>query len=118
MAFADYAPINEGHLLVAPVGHAESLVELDPAVGAELFKLAQRCAAALRASGLPCDGVNVFLNDGRAAGQVVDHVHLHVLPRHAGDAFEPARPERKQAAPEELASVASLIRSRLYEIPV
>ena len=113
MAFADYAPINEGHLLVAPVAHAESLAELDGAAGAAMFRLAQRCAAALRTSGLRCDGVNVFLNDGEAAGQAVPHVHLHVVPRFPGDDFLPARPERKRAAESELAAVAARVRAQI-----
>jgi histidine triad (HIT) family protein len=46
-----------------------------------------RLAEALRASGLPCEGVNLFLADGEAAGQEVFHVHLHVFPRFAGDGF-------------------------------
>ncbi len=43
--------------------------------------------AALRASGLRCEGVNLFLADGEAAFQEVVHVHLHVFPRYAGDGF-------------------------------
>ena len=52
-----------------------------------MFQVAQRLAAALRASGLRCEGVNLRLADGEAAGQEVFHVHLHVIPRHAGDGF-------------------------------
>jgi histidine triad (HIT) family protein len=52
-----------------------------------MFRTAQRLAIALRASGLKCEGVNFFLADGEAAGQEVFHVHLHVIPRHAGDGF-------------------------------
>jgi histidine triad (HIT) family protein len=47
----------------------------------------QRLAAALYASDIRCEGVNFFLADGEAAGQEVFHVHLHVLPRFAGDGF-------------------------------
>ena len=50
--------------------------------------MAQRLAAALRRSGLRCDGVNLFLADGAAAFQEVFHLHLHVLPRWRGDGFK------------------------------
>ncbi|MDW8317872.1 MAG: HIT family protein [Anaerolineae bacterium] len=85
VAFMDLYPITPGHLLVVPRRHAASLAELDPADGGHLFVTAQRMAAALRRSGLRCEGVNLFLADGEAAGQEIFHVHLHVVPRFAGD---------------------------------
>jgi len=86
-AFLDIYPVNPGHLLVVPLQHAASLAELDPEIGAHLFKTAQRLAAALRVSGLRCEGVNLFLADGEVAGQEIFHVHLHILPRYSGDGF-------------------------------
>lgn len=86
-AFLDIYPVNMGHLLVVPLQHAANLAELDPETGAHLFKTAQRLAAALRHSGLPCDAINLFLADGEVAGQEVFHVHLHILPRFKGDGF-------------------------------
>ena len=52
-----------------------------------MFRVAQRLAAAVRASGIRSEGVNLFLADGEAAGQDVFHVHVHVLPRYPGDGF-------------------------------
>jgi histidine triad (HIT) family protein len=86
-AFMDTRPVNPGHVLVVPIDHAASLAELDGASGAHMFRVGQRIAAALRQSGLRCEGVNLFLADGEAAGQEVFHVHLHVIPRYAGDGF-------------------------------
>lgn len=86
-AFMDIQPVNPGHLLVVPNRHASYLAELDEETGAQMFRVAQRIAVALRRSGVQCQGVNLFLADGRAAGQEVFHVHLHVLPRYAGDGF-------------------------------
>jgi len=86
-AFMDIQPVNPGHVLVIPNDHAASLADLDPSTGAHLFRIGQRMAAALRASGIRCEGVNFFLADGEAAGQEVFHVHLHVFPRYAGDGF-------------------------------
>lgn len=86
-AFMDIQPVNPGHALVIPVRHAASLAELDPDDAAEMMRAGQRLAAALRASGLRCEGVNLFLADGAPAGQEVFHAHLHVLPRWRGDEF-------------------------------
>ena len=52
-----------------------------------MIRLGQRYAAAIRASGLRCEGVNLFLADGEAAMQEVFHTHLHVFPRYRGDGF-------------------------------
>jgi hypothetical protein len=52
-----------------------------------MFRTAQKVAAALHASGLGCEGINLFLANGEAAGQEVFHVHLHVVPRFEGDGF-------------------------------
>jgi len=86
-AFLDIRPVNRGHVLVVPTAHAPGLADLDAASGAHMFKVAQRVAGALRGSGLRCEGVNLFLADGRVAGQEVFHVHLHVIPRYTGDGF-------------------------------
>jgi len=88
VAFLDIAPITPGHLLVVPRAHATGLADLDPATGRHVFGVAHRLAAALRASGLRCEGVNLFLADGAAAFQEVPHLHLHVLPRWRGDRFK------------------------------
>jgi histidine triad (HIT) family protein len=87
IAFMDTMPVTQGHLLVVPANHADSLAELDPGVGAHVFRVAHELAAQIRRSGLKADGVNFFLADGAAAGQEVLHVHLHVFPRFDGDGF-------------------------------
>jgi histidine triad (HIT) family protein len=81
----DIAPITPGHALVVPRRHAVGLSELDEPTGERVFALGMRTASALRASDLRCEGVNLFLADGKVAGQEVFHVHLHVIPRFRGD---------------------------------
>ncbi len=88
VAFMDIRPVNPGHVLIIPKIHASSLAELDSRVGAHLFKVGMRINKALRKSGISCEGVNLIVADGEAAGQEVFHVHLHVIPRFAGDGFE------------------------------
>ena len=86
-AFMDIQPVNPGHVLVIPVRHATYLADLDPQTAGRLMQEAQRIAAAIRGSGVRCEGINLFLADGEAAMQEVFHVHLHVIPRFAGDGF-------------------------------
>lgn len=83
----DINPVTEGHALIIPRAHAADLAALDETLGQRIWLVAQRTAAALRASGLRCEGVNFFLADGEAAFQEVFHVHLHVFPRYPGDGF-------------------------------
>jgi histidine triad (HIT) family protein len=91
-AFMDIQPVNPGHTLIVPNYHVASLADLDAETGGHLFAAAQRVATGLQAvaaqgGGLRCEGVNLFLADGEAAGQEVFHVHLHVIPRFRGDGF-------------------------------
>jgi len=83
----DIHPIRPGHTLVIPKDHAAHLADLDLDDGTHLFRIAQRVAMALRESDIRCEGINLHLSDGEAAGQEVFHVHLHVIPRYAGDGF-------------------------------
>ena len=66
--------------------------DLDEADAGRMISAARRLAAALRRSGLPCEGVNLLLADGVAAGQTVFHCHLHVIPRTSKDGFGFRRP--------------------------
>jgi histidine triad (HIT) family protein len=86
-AIMDLYPVTPGHLFVFPRAHVASLEALDEELGAHLFRVAHRLARALYHSGLPCEGVNMFLADGEAAFQEIFHVHLHVFPRTPGDRF-------------------------------
>jgi len=85
LAFMDVSPVVEGHVLVIPAYHTADLAGVTEDAGARMFALGRRVAASLRASGLPCEGINFFLADGAAAGQTVFHSHLHVIPRVRGD---------------------------------
>ena len=114
-ALLDIQPINPGHVLVIPNRHVACLAELDEETGSHLFGIARRIAAALRLSGIRCEGVRLSLADGEAAGQEVPHVHLHVCPRFKGDGvglkFGPRYGKRPERA--ELDSMAQRIREVL-----
>jgi len=86
-AFLDLFPVVRGHMLIVPNKHAKGLTELDEVAGARMISVAQRLAAAVRNSDMPCEGMNLFMAEGPVAGQTVFHCHLHVLPRHSEDGF-------------------------------
>lgn len=86
VAFMDINPINTGHVLVVPRRAVATLAELDAATRSHLWETALRIAQAQqRAFGSQAQ--HFLVNDGRAASQTVPHVHLHVVPRYAGDTF-------------------------------
>ena len=115
VAFMDVQPINPGHALVVPRKHAPYLADLEAEDGAQMFRVAQRVAGALRECGVKCEGINFFLADGEAAGQEVFHVHLHVIPRYSGDGFGLKLPPDYQDRPdrEELNDIAQRIQGKL-----
>lgn len=84
-------PYNNGHLMVVPYAHVDSLLALDAETTAEMMALTQRAQTVLTDTMHP-HGFNVGMNQGRAAGAgIADHVHLHILPRWVGDTnFMPA----------------------------
>lgn len=87
MAFMAISQINPGHVLVIPKVHAGCMAEMDPETGAHLFRVSMGIAAAVRRSGVKCEGVNLFVADGEVAFQDVFHFHLDIIPRFRGDGF-------------------------------
>ena len=88
IAFPDAFPLTLGHTLVVPRRHAGDIADLSDAERAAMWALIAPVRRALDASHRP-DGYNLGMNLGAAAGQTVAHVHLHVIPRYAGDAADP-----------------------------
>jgi histidine triad (HIT) family protein len=99
-------PVTTGHGLIIPKKHAAYLADMDEETGRHLWTITRRTAAAIRESGVKCEGINLFLADGEAAFQEVFHVHMHVFPRYEGDPFglvadwdvKPARDELDRVA--------------------
>jgi histidine triad (HIT) family protein len=69
-AFMDIRPVNAGHVLIIPNRHFSCLDDPDEATGAHLFTRSLRIAAAIRKSGVTCQGINMFPADGEAAGDI------------------------------------------------
>lgn len=87
LAFLDIGPINPGHTLVIPKEHHKTLVDLPDESLKDVMPVTKKIGQAI-ISELGADGFNVGLNNGQAAGQEVDHVHFHVIPRHKGDGLK------------------------------
>jgi ATP adenylyltransferase len=78
-------PYNNGHLMVVPYRHVASLTDLTAAQRADLFEVTAACEAILRQVLHP-QGFNIGLNLGAAAGAgIAEHLHMHLVPRWAGD---------------------------------
>jgi ATP adenylyltransferase len=78
-------PYISGHMMIAPCAHIGELDSASKEDTDEMMDLAKRCQIALREIYHP-DGFNVGMNLGRAAGAgIADHIHMHVMPRWAGD---------------------------------
>ena len=80
LAFLDIRPASRGHTLVIPKEHAVDIFDISPESLAATTLCAQTVARTLRAKLNP-DGMNVYQNNGAAAGQEVMHYHLHLVPR-------------------------------------
>lgn len=111
LAFLDIGPISDGHTLVIPKQHCAKVHECDPqilsSVAARLGKIAKAVVEAMDA-----DGYNVLVNNGAAAGQVVEHLHFHIIPRKTGDKVLTQWPAYKYATGR-VEEIAAQIRGRL-----
>lgn len=84
LAFLDIGPLSDGHTLVIPKAHHATLTDCPAPILAEVASSLGRIARAVVAV-TDCEGYNLICNNGRIAGQVVDHLHFHIIPRAEGD---------------------------------
>jgi diadenosine tetraphosphate (Ap4A) HIT family hydrolase len=87
-AFPDAFPLTPGHTLVVPRRHEPDDLALTGDEQAEIWQVVAAVRLALDQQHRP-DGYNLGVNVGADAGQTVDHAHLHIIPRYAGDVPEP-----------------------------
>jgi len=83
-AFLDINPRNPGHTLVIPKKHAVTLLEMDEKSVGKLFERVRYLAEAVQ-KGTKADGLSIVQSNGKAAGQVVTHVHVHIIPRYLSE---------------------------------
>ncbi len=106
LAFLDIRPATKGHSLVIPKKHFDDWLDTPEAVLAEISRVSKIVAKAAM-SGLGADGFNIGVNTKKAAGQIIAHTHLHILPRYLHDGLKmwPSL----EANPSELETIAAKI---------
>ena len=107
-AFLDIKPVNPGHVLVVPKKHFAGFLDAEPATISLWMQATQKIAHAMKA-GLGLDGFNLEENDGAVAGQVIPHLHIHIVPRRADDGLR-HWPGQAYASAEDAYAVAEKIR--------
>jgi diadenosine tetraphosphate (Ap4A) HIT family hydrolase len=106
VAFLDARPVNEGHTLVITRKHYVDIYEVPDEEIAHVFKIVKRVAYAVKKSER-ADGISILQNNGRAANQVVFHLHVHIIPRYEGRSSQRGRDMVEQG---KLDKVAARIR--------
>lgn len=86
VAFLDLYPVHPGHTLVVPRRHVPDLESCSPDLAGRLMAVSVKLAPVI-VKATQAAGFNVWTANGRAAGQEIFHLHLHLLPRHERDAF-------------------------------
>jgi len=84
LAFLDIYPVNPGHVLVIPKEHHDNIFTLPNEIASQYFVVVKRIAEIVKNT-MNADGINIGMNNLSAAGQVVFHSHIHVIPRFSGD---------------------------------
>ncbi|MBN1295954.1 HIT family protein [bacterium] len=88
VALNDAFPVSPGHMLVVPRRHIASFFDATEEEILACYRLIRTCRTMLDSTRHP-DGYNIGINIGRPAGQTVFHLHIHVIPRYAGDVRSP-----------------------------
>ena len=87
LAFLDINPVNIGHVLVIPKGHYANIFEIPEKDLLDVVRTVKKVSHAVK-KGLKADGINITMNNEPAAGQVVFHLHIHIIPRNINDGFK------------------------------
>jgi histidine triad (HIT) family protein len=112
LCFMDIGPIVPGHTLVIPKMHIDPLTAAPGAILQKLILVVQDIARA-QLKAFKADGINVIQSNGRAAGQVVPHLHFHVIPRFAADGHHWNWRARPYANNEEMSALAEKIKGAM-----
>jgi len=111
MAFMDIRPVGVGHTLVIPKQHFVDIYDTPEEAVANIYKITKRVAIAVKkATG--ADGISIVQQNGKAAGQDIFHIHVHIIPRFQG-ARMPRFGELTQANREKLDDTATKIKQYL-----
>jgi histidine triad (HIT) family protein len=106
IAFLDNHPITDGHTLLVTKRHYERLGEIPQDMVANLFTKAQELNETVMRK-MSAQGANISVNDGKAAHQLVPHIHVHIIPRKANDGVTFSA--RKRLSQEQMEHIRTLI---------
>lgn len=112
LAFMDIGPVIKGHTLVIPKQHVDPITAVPPDVLNRVMAVVQKIAKA-QMNGLRADGVNILQANGAAAGQVVPHLHFHVVPRFKTDGHHWNWAAKKYETIDEMKQLADKIKGAL-----
>lgn len=112
LAFLDIAPFMKGHSIVVPKIHYMNLLDFPEDEMVHYFSAVKKVAAKLK-DNLAADGINIMQNNFKAAGQVVNHLHSHVMPRWENDRAFPFRVKKQEMSKEELSEILKKINTSL-----
>ncbi len=111
-AFMDINPLSDGHILVVPKAHAADIHEITEADFAAVTAATHKLAAAVKKT-LDPEGINLMQLNGKAANQIVPHLHVHIVPRWSGDGLTICKWEPMAGDMEKINEVAKKIRSEM-----
>ena len=97
LALFDAYPVSPGHTLIIPRRQVARLSDTTPEERAELFDVLDETQTQLEAEHSP-DGFNIGINEGEAGGQTIEHLHIHLIPRYAGDVAGPVGAATRSAS--------------------
>ncbi len=86
LAFLDITPTNPGHVLLIPKKHCENLYDLPNETLKQLALILKKIAVAIKKA-VGAEGINIGMNNEKAAGQIVPHAHFHIIPRFSNDGY-------------------------------
>lgn len=84
LAFMDIKPNHKGHVLVIPKDHVENIYGLSSEMAARIMITVQKLSIAIK-NAVDADGINISMNNESAAGQIIWHAHMHIIPRYNED---------------------------------
>ena len=109
IAFLDIFPILEGHTIVIPKNHSITIEDIPEKELFELFKVVKKISTHIHEK-LKIQGYNILQNNFKAAGQEIDHIHVHIIPRIENDDRFKLKIPRNQASQEDLDKILNLIK--------
>ncbi len=111
IAFLDIRPVNEGHCLVIPKEHYADIFDTPSELLGKVHQVTKKAAIAVKHA-VNADGISIIQQNGRAANQDIFHLHVHIIPRYAGEKIK-AFHELQIAEPSQLDQAAAKIKRHL-----